>query len=179
LDLVEALSEVDSVFEEGLEAATHLHPAAAVAVGAVEALLGLAPAGFGDADESVVGAEGLEGHLDGGLVVEDWWQLVVEFRWGLVGVPLEDDLLVGDDFFDGDGDVAGVVGEAPDDGGAFVERGGGSAGGEVGAEFGGVVDGVEDLGQRGVWILVWTWNLSCMGRFPLIVEWRYLYVMFL
>ena len=56
-------------------------------------------------------------------------------------------MLVGDYFFDGDGGVAGEVGEAPDDGGAFVERGAGSAGGEVAAQFGGVVDGVEDFGD--------------------------------
>jgi hypothetical protein len=108
----------------------------AVAVGAVEALLGLAPAGFGDTDESVVEAEGLEGHLDGGLVVEEGRKLVIWFFRGFIGVPLEEDALVGDDFFYGDGDVSRIVGEVPDDGGAFVERGGGSAGGEVRAEFG-------------------------------------------
>src|SRR5271156_3712584 len=67
--LEEAFAEVDSVFEEGFEAAAHLGPAHAVAVGAVEAALGLAPAGFDDADEGVVGVEGLEDHLHRGFVV--------------------------------------------------------------------------------------------------------------
>src|SRR5271168_3342288 len=140
-----AFAEIDVVFEEGFEAAAHLGPAHAVAVGAVEAALGFAPAGFDDADEGVVGFEGFEGYLDRGLVV-GLGRFGVEFRGWFIGVPLEDDLLVGDDFFDCDGDVAGVVGEAPDDSRAFVERAGGSAGGEVGAELGWVVDGVEDLG---------------------------------
>lgn len=63
-----SLAEVDSVLEEGFEEAAHVRPATAVAVGAVEAGLGLAPSGFGDADESVGGVELLEGDLDGGLV---------------------------------------------------------------------------------------------------------------
>ena len=56
-------------------------------------------------------------------------------------------MLVGNELFDDDGDVAGVVGEAPCNGGVFVERSAGTAGGEVAAEFGGIVDGVEDLGE--------------------------------
>ena len=55
--------------------------------------------------------------------------------------------MVGSDFLYGDGAVAGIVGEAPYDNGAFVEWSAGAAGGEVATELGGVVDGVEDLGD--------------------------------
>ena len=58
------------MFDPGFEAAEHLGPAHAVAVGAFEALLRFAPSAFGDANESVGGVEGLEGYLDGGFVVD-------------------------------------------------------------------------------------------------------------
>jgi hypothetical protein len=138
------------VLEVGFEGAEHLGPAHAVAVRAVEAALCLAPSRFGDFDEGVVGAKRFEGHLDGGLVVGWGWGVffgTIGLRGWFVGVPLEDDLFVGDEFFDRDGDVAGIVGEAPGDVGAFVEGSGGSAGGEVAAELSGVVDGVEDFGD--------------------------------
>jgi hypothetical protein len=142
------LAEVDVVFEVGFEGAEHLGPAHAVAVGAVEAALGFAPAGFRDFEEGVVGVERLEGHLYGCLVAGGWRYFAFGGVGWFVGVPLEDDLFVANKLLDGDGDFAGVVGEAPDDGGAFVERGCGSAGREVAAEFRGVVDGIEDFGYR-------------------------------
>jgi hypothetical protein len=46
-----SFAQVDVVFEIGFEGTEHLGPAHAVAVGAIEAALGFAPAGFGDADE--------------------------------------------------------------------------------------------------------------------------------
>src|SRR5688500_7166455 len=47
-----ALAQIDPVLEIGLEAAAHVSPPLAIAVGELETFLGFRPAGFGDADES-------------------------------------------------------------------------------------------------------------------------------
>ena len=111
-------------------------------------MLGLPPVAFDDPDQGVVGVDRFEGDLDCRLVIEHGWDLAVGIGGRLISVPLEEDDLVGDYFADGDRDLTGVVRKAPGDSGTFLERGGGAPSGEIRTEFGGVVDGVEDLGER-------------------------------
>jgi hypothetical protein len=62
-------AQVDAVLEVGLEAAGHVHPAAAVVVRALDALRRRAPSGLADLHHRRPAVEWLEPHLEAGLLI--------------------------------------------------------------------------------------------------------------
>src|SRR4030095_763412 len=119
--LVHVGAQINAVLQPALERAEQLAPALAIAIARLERSLILSPAFLGDLDQRPrVTVQRLEAHGDRGLVVGARHRLAVPQlgRIGLLPLPFEDDLLVGNDLHGFDREGAGKVVEVPGDRGA-------------------------------------------------------------